>query len=75
MGIFMKKFYAVVFLAGFAFADISVSIDALSGEQKISPYIYGRNIDVISDAETLLVIKLSALLALVLSGLYISCTF
>lgn len=51
MGIFMKKFYTVVFLAGFAFADISVSIDALSGEQKISPYIYGRNIDVISDAE------------------------
>ncbi|MCQ2102076.1 MAG: T9SS type A sorting domain-containing protein [Fibrobacter sp.] len=30
-------------------ADISVSVDASAGIKKISPYIYGRNIDVISD--------------------------
>lgn len=32
------------------FADISVSVDAGAGVKKISPYIYGRNIDVIGDA-------------------------
>lgn len=38
-------------LGGTAFADISISVDASAGVQKISPYIYGRNIDVISDGE------------------------
>lgn len=32
-----------------AAADISVSVDASSGIKKISPYLFGRNIDVISD--------------------------
>ena len=32
------------------FADISVSVDASAGQIPISPYIYGRNIDVIGDA-------------------------
>lgn len=32
------------------FADISVSVDADAGIKKISPYLYGRNIDVIGDA-------------------------
>lgn len=36
-------------LCGTAFADISIAVDASVGVQKISPYLYGRNIDVISD--------------------------
>ena len=38
-------------LCGTAFADISIAVDASVGVQKISPYLYGRNIDVISDGE------------------------
>lgn len=30
-------------------ADISVTVDATAGIKKISPYLYGRNIDVVSD--------------------------
>ena len=57
----MKRLNSVLFcglsflgssvLGGTAFADISISVDASAGVQKISPYIYGRNIDVISDGE------------------------
>lgn len=36
-------------VASLSQADISVSVDASAGIKKISPYIYGRNIDVISD--------------------------
>lgn len=38
-------------VVGFSQADISVSVDASAGIRKISPYIYGRNIDVIGDVE------------------------
>lgn len=34
------------------FASVSVSIDATKGVKPISPYLYGRNIDGISDVET-----------------------
>lgn len=34
-----------------AIADISISVDADAGMKHISPYIYGRNIDVIGDGE------------------------
>ncbi|MCQ2091491.1 MAG: glycoside hydrolase [Fibrobacter sp.] len=41
----------VAFGVSAAFADISISVDASAGIKKISPYIYGRNIDVIGDGE------------------------
>lgn len=53
----MKNLIQPAFLLGLAvlgssaLADISVSVDASAGIKKISPYIYGRNIDVIGDAE------------------------
>ncbi len=40
---------AMALLYGFVQADIAISVDASTGIKKISPYIYGRNIDVISD--------------------------
>lgn len=40
---------AMALLAGIAQAGISISVDATAGVKKISPYIYGRNTDVISD--------------------------
>lgn len=50
----MKKFSSALILglsafSAISFADISISVDASAGIKKISPYIYGRNIDVISD--------------------------
>lgn len=36
-------------IANVANADVSVSVDAAAGVKAISPYIYGRNIDVIGD--------------------------
>ncbi|MCF0223389.1 MAG: glycoside hydrolase [Fibrobacter sp.] len=51
----MKTFTKTAFLlgaglfCGSALADISIAVDASTGVKKISPYIYGRNIDVISD--------------------------
>ncbi len=35
-----------------SFADITVSVDANAGVKKISPYIYGRNIDVLVDTSS-----------------------
>ena len=53
----MKKILTAVFVAGFATmstAAIDITIDTQKGVKKISPYLYGRNIDKISDgtAET-----------------------
>ena len=50
----MKKFSSALILglsafSAISFADISISVDASAGVKKISPYIYGRNIDVIGD--------------------------
>lgn len=36
-------------LAATAFADVSISVNAADGVKEVSPYIYGRNIDVIGD--------------------------
>lgn len=44
-------FLGIALCGGSAFADITISVDASSGVKKISPYIYGRNIDVIGDGE------------------------
>ena len=53
----MKKILTAVFVAGFATmstAAIDITVDTQKGVKKISPYLYGRNIDKISDgtAET-----------------------
>jgi len=53
----MKKILTTVFVAGFATistAAIDITVDTQKGVKKISPYLYGRNIDKISDgtAET-----------------------
>ena len=53
----MKKILTAIFVAGFATistAAIDITVDTQKGVKKISPYLYGRNIDKISDgtAET-----------------------
>ena len=53
----MKKILTAAFVAGFATmstAAIDITVDTQKGVKKISPYLYGRNIDKISDgtAET-----------------------
>ena len=53
----MKKILTAAFVAGFATmstAAIDITVDTQKGIKKISPYLYGRNIDKISDgtAET-----------------------
>ena len=51
----MKKILTAVFVAGFATistAAIDVTVNADAGLKKISPYLYGRNIDKISDGNT-----------------------
>jgi len=48
-GLVGKTFPAIAVLAVFAQAGITISVDASAGVKKISPYIYGRNTDVISD--------------------------
>ena len=51
-GCFMKKLLAAITVAGVATvstAAIDITIDTQKGIKKISPYLYGRNIDKISD--------------------------
>ena len=51
----MKKILTAVFVAGFATistAAVNITVDAQKGVKKISPYLYGRNIDKISDGNT-----------------------
>ncbi len=48
-GFVVSSLAGLLFISGSAFADISIVVDASAGIKKISPYIYGRNIDVISD--------------------------
>lgn len=49
----IRSFLTVGLLGGLvapaAIADVSVTVDASAGIKHISPYIYGRNIDVLSD--------------------------
>ena len=50
----MKKLLAAITVAGFATvstAAIDISVDTQKGIKKISPYLYGRNIDKISDGD------------------------
>ena len=50
----MKKLLAVITVAGFATvstAAIDITVDTQKGIKKISPYLYGRNIDKISDSD------------------------
>ena len=50
----MKKLLAAITVAGFATvstAAIDITIDTQKGIKKISPYLYGRNIDKISDGD------------------------
>ncbi len=49
--IFIKGILPVGLAASFAVAAIDISVDASQGIKKISPYIYGRNIDGISDTD------------------------
>lgn len=50
----MKRILAVIVAsaATLSFAAIDITVDAQKGIKKISPYIYGRNIDKISDTDT-----------------------
>lgn len=50
----MKRILTAVIVAGFTAAStaaIDITVDAQKGIKKISPYIYGRNIDKISDTK------------------------